>query len=134
MLYRHGKQVKIITGNGAFDFESKLNAVLSDLNNRGIKYELQLNPSTGFLAYVVFEDNRQIPETIAEEFELGGEKHTCIECPYFVRPTDGRRKYTKCVYGKLRGRDSACCDEFYEQLADGKIELVEVWKVGKDES
>lgn len=125
----HGKQVKIVSGTTAFDFESKLNAVLSDLNEKGIKYELQLNPSTGFLAYVVIDDYRQIPETTKEEFETMGESHVCLECPNFIRPTDGRRKYTRCPQGQgLAWADRKGCDYFYELLAAGKIELVEIWR------
>ena len=127
MLYHNGKQVKVICGQNAFDFESKLNSTLSTFNEQGIRYELQLNPTAGLIAYIIYENNTRVPETMRDQFELVGESHTCIECPYFVRPTDGRRKYTRC--SKIEGLTSAtsrCCDCFYDELADGKIRLVEV--------
>ena len=128
MRYINGKQVKIVTGTSAFDFETKLNAILTDLNNRGVQYELQMNPATGLVAYIVHEDNRLIPETMKEEFEQGGESHTCVECPYFIMPTDGRRKYTKCPRQQgLAYRERACCEKFYEELSEGKLTLREVW-------
>lgn len=129
MKYAHGKQVRIVSGTTAFDFETKLNAILSDLNEQGIKYELQMNPSTGFLAYIVLDEFRTIPETTKEEFEQGGESHVCLECPFFIRPTDGRRKYTRCPKGQgLAYADRKCCEWFYDELAKGKLELIEVWK------
>jgi hypothetical protein len=128
MRYVTGKQVKIISGANAFDFETKLNSVLAGLNEQGIKYELQLAPQTGLVAYIVFEEEKVIPETKKDEFELGGEKHVCIECPYFVRPTDGRIKYTRCRHEeKMCWNGKDCCEWFYEELFAGRITLKEIW-------
>lgn len=127
MQYIHGKQVKIITGVNAFDFETKLNAFLSDLNCSGTPYELQINPSTGLIAYVVFEEHRVIPETTADKYELSGETHYCLECPFYRAPTDGRFKHTVCGMDKHIRIGSKCCEWFYEELAADRIKLREVW-------
>lgn len=128
MKYQHGKQVKIVSGANAFDFESKLNGILSDLNAKGIKYELQLNPATGYLAYIICDCLDVIAETTKEAFEIGGEKHVCAECPFYLPPTDGRRIYTHCPKEQgLTYRNRDCCEMFYEALARGEVELREVW-------
>ena len=135
MTFRKGQRVEIIDGISAGDFQEKLNRKLEELDIRGIKYDMQLSPQTGFLAYIVYENETRIVETIKDEFEIRGEKHTCIECPYFVRPTDGRIKYTRCGAGQgICKRDSACCEQFYEWLYHGNIELVEVVNFEKQAS
>lgn len=134
MRYINGKQVKIVSGTNAFDFETKLNGVLSDLNIRGISYDLQLNPATGLIAYVVYEESAVIPETIKDEYELRDERHFCIECPFFVQPTDGRFKYTTCGMEKHIRISQPCCEWFYEQLKEGRIKPREVWNGKKVET
>lgn len=127
MLYRTGKKFKAVVGSDSFDFEVKLNAALDNLNKAGFKYELTFNYNAGFCAYIVWEETLEIPESAKDEYEQIGERHNCIECPYFVRPTDGRRKYTRCRNTqKLTTADCNCCDQFYEELDKGMIKLIEI--------
>lgn len=127
MVNRIGETVKIVSGSDAFDFETKLNSVLNSLNSKGARYTMQLEPSAGLIAYIRISEEISIPENVAEEYFLAGERHRCIECPFFVRPTDGRRKYTRCpVTKKLASANDACCDEFYERLDRGELKLIEV--------
>lgn len=122
-----GKKFEAVSGKDAFDFEVKLNAALDALNRQGVKYELSFNHNVGFCAYIVWEERMEIPETVRDEYEQVGEKHNCIECPYFVRPTDGRRKNTRCPkIGKLTRADDCCCDLFYEELDKGMLKIIEV--------
>lgn len=132
MTIQRGKQVKIISGISAEDFESKLNKELSELNASGTKYDMQLSPQTGFVAYIVYEQETKVAESIKDEFELAGEKHICLECPHYILPTDGRVKYTRCMkVGGITHKDRDCCENFYEWLFNGEIELREVMKIGK---
>ena len=125
MLFQTGKRIKVISCHDGFDFETKLNAHLQQLDKEGVHYEVQLDLSAGFIAYVLREEKSSIPETVAEEYQQAGESHTCIECPYFVRPTDGRRKYTRCERcNKLRTANTPCCEDFYILLDKGEINLV----------
>lgn len=127
MTIQRGKQVKIVSGTSAADFEAKLNGELNTLNIKGIKYDMQLSPQTGFVAYIVYEEELRIADTIKDEFEMLGETHTCIECPFYTRPIDGRVKYTRCDLGKgICRRDTSCCESFYEGLYNGTIQLVDV--------
>ena len=132
MLRNLNEKVKTISSSNAEDFDERLNKALTDFGNKGIRYELRLAPELGFTAFIVYKEAFMIPETVADEFELGGETHRCIECPFYVRPTDGRVKWTRCeITPGLHSRDSYCCEEFYKKLLNGEIELVEVEDIGR---
>ena len=127
MLSRITKKYKVISSQDAFDFESKLNSFCESLTAQGIEYDVQTDPTAGLLAFVIYKKRVDIPEDTKEEYEMAGERHVCIQCPFYVRPDDGRVKYTRCpVTGKLTHRDSACCDDFYKKLDKGEIKMVEV--------
>lgn len=124
MLYQGGKRTKIIAATTPEEFEAKLNAELQKLDLGRRKYELQFNHSLGYCAYIVIDQMTQIPETIAEEFELAGEHHTCLDCPFWVHPTKGNVKYTRCtITPGIHSAKSACCDKFYEMLFNGELEI-----------
>lgn len=124
MIYQGGKRTKIIVASTAEAFEKKLNAELTALDTARSKYELSFNHSMGFCAYIVIEKMTQIPETIAEEFQLAGEQHVCLDCPYWVYPTKGNVKYTRCsITPGIHSAKSPCCEAFYEMLYNGELEL-----------
>ena len=127
MLTRKGKKFKAVTGSDAFNFQTKLNAALDELNRKGVQYELQFNNAMGFCAYIVYEENIEICETVKDEYEEVGELHKCIECPFFMRPTDGRRKYTRCPKtSKLAAGTDSCCELFYRMLDTGEIDPIAI--------
>ena len=127
MLSRITQKYKVISSTDAFEFESRLNGFLQGLDAQGIQYEVQTNPTAGLLAFVIYKERVNIPEDTKEEYEMAGERHYCIECPFYDRPTDGRIKYTRCkLSNKLTRRDSSCCDDFYKKMEKGEIELIEV--------
>lgn len=133
MITQMGEKVKTVSASCAEDFDRMLNKALTEFGTKGVRYELKLAPELGFTAFIVYKESFRIPETIADEFELGGETHRCVECPFYVRPTDGRVKLTRCsVTPGLHRKDSYCCDAFYEKLYNGEIELVEVAQIGKE--
>lgn len=126
MITRNTTRFNCVEGRDGADFMAKLNAAFAEYDAKGIKYTYQADISKGFIAYIFYEQSVDIPETIKEEFERADEKHTCIECPYFNRPFDGRRKWVRCDANKCICRaDGACCDRFYNELLNGVIELVD---------
>lgn len=126
MRFKHGQRIKVIASQSPEEFESEVNAVLDRLDRESANYELTL-PSDKLLAFIVADVKRNVYESIKEEFEEGGEVHYCIECPHFVRPTNGNRKYSKCKYdGRVCRANTHCCECFYEQLFDGNIEPIEI--------
>lgn len=119
MYWKSNKRVKVVSASTADEFESKLNSALDALNEKRTAYDLQLNPTAGLLAFITYTESVQVPETLADEYELVGEKHRCAECPHFPVITDGRIKNVKCpLTGKLVRRESACCDEFYKEVLE----------------
>lgn len=127
MVTKTYEGVKTISANNAEDFDRELNHALQGLAAQGISYTMQLAPQLGYTAFIVYKKDQHIPETIEDEFKLGGERHFCIECPFYVRPTDGRVKHTRCpITPGLHRKDSECCNEFYKKLFNGEIDLVEV--------
>ena len=127
MLLRISERIKTVSAENASDFDNELDKVLEDFQKQGISYKLELAPQLGFTAFIRYEKKYQIAETLADEFQLGGETHKCIECPYFIRPTDGRVKYTRCeITPGIHSKNHDCCNAFYEKLFNGEIKLVEV--------
>ena len=127
MMYQGGTRASIVAASTADEFEAKLNKMFESLDRQRIKYEVKFPEGLGFCAYIVKEHKMILPETIADEFELAGERHTCVDCPYWQHPTDGRVKYTRCeVTPGIHGAKSPCCDAFYEMLYNGEITLAEV--------
>ena len=78
-----------------------------------------------FLIYITVRE--QEPESIAEEMELKGCEHRCIECSHCERSVnkngeyDGRKKKAMC---NKKGRkvfiDSMVCDTFYKENQDNR--------------
>lgn len=126
MVYQSGKRIEVIAESTPQAFAKQLNSALSKLDKNRTKYELQFNNQMGYCAYLIIDKTTEIPETVSEEFELAGETHTCVECPYWVHPTKGNVKYTRCeITAGIHGAKSPCCERFYEMLFNGEIELQE---------
>lgn len=123
MLQRQTTGVKTIKSDDPFDFDSRLNSFMRSLDAKGIPYEVQVNPTAGLLAFVTWKEMKQVAENVYEEYLLANELHNCGECPFYVRPTDGRVKNTRCLNGHLTSKGSPCCEEFYELLDSGSIQL-----------
>ena len=127
MTTHGGKRTTIIVATTAEEFQDKLNKALAKLDAQRTKYTLEFNHSLGFCAYIVSEHQTLIPENVEDEFELIGVRHKCGECPHWVHPTKGNVKYTRCpVVGGIHGKDSRCCEQFYQELLDGDIVIEEV--------
>lgn len=127
MLHRQTTGVKTIKSDDPFDFDSRLNSFLKSLDAKGISYDVQTNPTAGLLAFVTWKETICVAESVAEEYSLAGERHTCSECPFYVRPTDGRVKNTRCPKAhRLTSKDMNCCDSFYEMMDKGEIQLVDL--------
>ena len=134
MLQRQTIGVKTIKSDDAFDFDSRLNSFIKNLDKKGISYEVKVDPTAGLLAFVTYREVIKVAENVAEEYQLVGDFHHCNECPFYVRPTKGNVKWTRCGKGVLRSAESQCCDEFYELMDKGELEpkpIADDWKGGK---
>ena len=126
MQYQGGKRATIIAASTAEEFQQKLNKELTKLDSKKIKYELTFNNQMGFCAYIVSQHTVMVPEDLEDEFELIGISCKCKQCPKWVHPTKGNVKYTHCpVTGRLCSAESKACEQFYEWLRDGEVEIEE---------
>lgn len=121
MIYTHKKQFRIVTGSTAAEFQDALNQTMNELAaNRDVKnVTYQFNTGAGHCAYIVYDIDAVIPETLADRLELKGIRFYCGDCAYFKLSGDKRIKYTTCGKGKLRrGVDTIVCDEFIEAMEE----------------
>lgn len=130
MIAKERTKIKTIEADNAFDFDARVNGFTDQLDLKGIDYNVELHVSPKFLAVVTYKKLVRVAETLSEEYELRGERHSCIECPFYVRPTDGRVRHTKCSItkdadgnptGEWVRKETRCCDEFYKLLQKGEI-------------
>ena len=134
MITRKGEKIKAITGADEFEFESKLESFTDSLIRKGIDYTIETVQGAWLQCYVKYTEVKQIAQDARDEYNLAGEFHSCIECPFFVRPTDGRVKNVRCKHrglgvtgnGALTTADMGCCDWLYEKLAAGEVKLLEI--------
>ena len=117
------KKVKTIQASTASEFDEKFNKFSEAVSSR---MELQWDP-TPMCVHVLYDEEKLIPETVAEEFELRGEHYFCKDCPFFKRGKDKRCKSVGCKYSPYgtAAEFNSACEYFYKQLINGKIEPVE---------
>jgi len=129
LIYRKSTKHKTITADNGFDFDARLDAFTSSLDEKQIDYEVETNPVAGFIAFIKYQVIVEIPESVKEEHELHGDRFYCGSCPRMAKNTDGRFKWLRCdLDGKLHHTEtSSCCNAFYEWLETGK------WKERSEE-
>ena len=74
--------------------------------------------------HFIYEEVVNVPETIAEEFELQGVHYFCKDCPHLQKGKDKRCKSHGCKYSKYGTVQdfTPACEFFYKQLLQGEIE------------
>lgn len=100
-------------------FELKMNEALKSLVNPDIR----LDQTRPFTAYIFYQVQHDIPESIIEAIELiEGSKHYCDECPACEIPEDKRKKWYFCLHHKkkIHNGQTACID-FYKLRASSLI-------------
>lgn len=110
------KRYRCIRGNDAEDFEAAVNAVLEEHPYAEVKIDTLIP----FMAHAWINCNREVPETKAEEHELAGDVHYCIECPFLERPQNSKKQQKRfpCRYATygITMTDCQCCDKYYETI------------------
>lgn len=116
MRYEKRKGYKCIQGTGAEDFEARVNAVLTDYPSA----DLKIDALVPFVCHAFFFVEKAVPECKAEEYEVKGEVHYCIECPHIDRPKTSNRNQKRfpCPFANygMTMTDTRCCDKYYEFL------------------
>ena len=118
---RREERVKFycISGTTPEEFQTKMQDVLSKVSEPEIHF-----PAKPLMAYVYYRDIAYVPETLREQMRDRGEVYTCVQCPYFERTNDLRKKWHYCVFHQQKCHmESECCDEVLFQIASGTIEM-----------
>lgn len=117
MKQKRQRGVTAIQTATAEDFNREINAELKKHENGHITFVT----SVPFTAYVEFEEIVEIPETLAEKYELNGDGRKCHECPYFVRTQDKRYKWHFCAQKQKKVTECQSACETYYQLLEQMI-------------
>lgn len=116
-------QIRVIEAATGFQFQNDFNSATQELANRGLSYRVEINHAAGsHCAYIFYDEEIKIAETIAEECRLAGMEYNCISCPDYQLPEDRRRAESFCqIRGSFTKADRSCCDSFYSRLLSGEI-------------
>jgi len=115
MKRKRQKRVIAIQTTTAEEFNAAINAELSARESP----EITFITSVPFTAYVSYEEVTEVPETLAEAYELRGDARTCQECPYFLRNEDKRYKWHYCTLKQRKVTAGAgACETYYHILEE----------------
>ncbi|MBQ4467059.1 MAG: hypothetical protein II918_02455 [Firmicutes bacterium] len=105
-------QMYCISETNAAIFELRMNEALRNL----VDPEIRLDPVRSFTAYIFYKIERTIPESIEDALVMiEGEHHYCDQCPSFIPPDDGRKKWGYCESRLKKVRlDSLACIDYYK--------------------
>lgn len=101
-------------------FDERINEIIQDPETASYTITHDLG-RPAFCAYIDYTTETVEYANIKEEMEANGERYYCDDCPYYVPPTDGRRKYGACKCGQTTPTKAACL-LFYSEVARGEIE------------
>ena len=126
MTSRSYQQFAIVQCDSAQQLTEQLNAELVRLKGK--------NPTVtfeGLIARIQYMETEDVPESLAEEYEMRGVRLTCEDCPFFS-PTlkadgtiDQRAKWGGCPWTEYK-RTSKCsraCDKLFQMLNDGEVRI-----------
>lgn len=126
MISRSYQQFAIVAADSAQQLTDQLNEKLKELRDKG--------PTVTFekmIARISYTEREQVPESIAEEYEMRGVRLTCEDCPFFtpaIKTDDSedlRAKWGGCPFAEYKRttRGSMACDELFQRLNDGRVKL-----------
>lgn len=130
MKNRRLKQFRIIDSKDAATFQTEINEALEEL----AAYDPQVDSdvTAGFRAFISYEVSEDIPETLAEQFNLRGISYKCKDCPECSRiltrtgEVDQRQSRGICPHTEYGHcfLESEACELFYSKLIEEGIKNV----------
>ena len=110
-------QMRAISGNTPQEAALAFNEAMMELAPLRPSFERE-----GNTYYITYSIEIREAESIAEEHELKGERHKCIECPSCIRDLnrfgdiDARKRWATCAKtGERCYIRSDVCDLYYEE-------------------
>lgn len=122
-------KIKIIQSKSGKVFEDSFNQSMVELFEQGHEDpDYRIDHGSGeFTAIVIYQETKELIDTVADEFHAEGIYYKCNDCPYMEDPQDKRIKWCNCKMASLgrTHRTNEACEFFYRQLKAGRIEPVE---------
>lgn len=119
MKYIKHYQQKTIKTSDPEEFDILMNSIYEEAAKGGKEPEIHFFEGMGFCASIKYFVSLNLPETLAEEYELKGLGCRCTDCPYFEPPKDKRFKTSVCPRTNLRTCfDRNACDIFYKEFRE----------------
>ena len=110
------KRYRCIHASCPEEFEILINEILMEHP----KADCNIDHLLPYTCHVWYSVTVNVPETLADKYELRGDMHYCIECPHIDRPRNSNKnqKTFPCQYANygMTRTDSPCCDRYYEIL------------------
>lgn len=114
MKYEKRERIKMVDGNTAADFETKVNAALDALEAEG-KVITGREYEIGTLrALIRYETRVLIPENDFERRMMAGEKLACTTCTH-CQTFEDKRKSPRCLLHGFRRKQTAGCEKYRER-------------------
>ena len=108
-----------VSGKTPEEFQQNMQKVLDHVADPILHF-----PPVPLMGYIYYTEERHVPETLREVMREKGEMYTCVQCPYFDRTNDLRKKWHYCVFHEQKcNMEADICDEILMQVATGKIEM-----------
>ena len=126
MISRSYQQFAIVAADSAQQLTDQLNAELVRLKDKDPTVTFE-----GLIARIQYTEREDVPESLAEEYEMQGVRLTCEDCPYFVPllksdgSEDKRARFGGCPWmeSKRTARVSRACDKLFQKISNGEVEL-----------
>lgn len=128
------KKMMIIEETDTMAFGSAVNNALEKWPDAQVSFPAE---GVAYIVYQEYNDEAALAEIerrygksttpVTDEFEKEGIRYLCKNCPHLEIGKDKRRKLWPCQYAEygMARMDCGCCEFFYKQLKQGKIEPVE---------
>ena len=122
MKYSSYDQIAVVSSASPAEFQQLFNDKMRELAAQKPRVEF-VHREGYFCAFILYELEVKIPETVGDEYNLEGYYYSCEDCPLHEPETDGRRRSYECRYSDLArtGMDSPACEVFYRALKKGEI-------------
>lgn len=134
MIRKEIKQQRTVYALTPEEWDAKVNRALFEITEDTRKEPVVTREKTpdGWLAIIEYYSLKTVAETIRDEYELRGERHTCDECPHLCKVNDRRVKHLDCDRGMRYSTlcSQEACEWFYEELHKGRMEKPAAVEVG----
>ena len=126
MKYSSYDQIVVVSSASPTEFQNQFNFQMEKHAADNPRVEF-VHREGLFCAYILFQHEIRVPETVEDEFALEGIRYRCKDCPLRDPETDRRRKWVPCKYATTGQTHltSCACEVFYRSLKRGEIVPVE---------